>query len=190
MTAPPTIAALQHQIDDLRARIPPHLLLPAPLTGKAPAHIQALAQSAVMDGPAFPLTWPTGFSPYELCGLEYGRDAASGRPCWDLDILGSFYGDKNTFLIWTLRFFAPDVPMQILRVSKSVQHGKQGAGEGARYLVAFGVDGAWFLGITGFGPALGAEHVLSAQSLGQQLAALHEQVASLTKRVSELEASG
>jgi len=191
VTREPTVRDLQRQLDELRGRLPDHLLLKAPMTGKAPPHIQQLAKSVQMteaDAPAYPLTWPTGFGPYEFCGLRYGK-AADGRACWDFDILGSFYNDKATFLVWTLRFFAPGVPMQVLRVRNAVQHGGEGVGDGVRYAAGFGSGGAWIQAIAGFVPAFGDEHVASSLTLQQALLALNEQIAALQKRVQELEAA-
>lgn len=193
MTTTPTVRELARQLDDLRARIPDHLLLPHPLNGKAPPHIHELAKAAQLseaDAPAYPLTWPTGFGPYAWCGSPMYGHTTDGRPCWDQDILGSFYNDKDTFLIWTLRFFAPGVPMQVLRVRNAVQHGGAGMGEGARFLFGFGSSGGWIQMISGFEAPLGDEHVNAALTLPETLLALNEQIANLEKRVKELETGG
>src|SRR5262245_51317471 len=148
MPTEPTVRDVQRQLADLLARIPPHLLLPHPLDGKAPPEIHkqlADARAAAAASVAtFPIHWPTGFGPYEWCGPpDYGR-ADDGRACWDFHVLGSFYNDKSTFYVYTLRFFAPDQPMQVIVPPFPLLHAGAGAGDGAPWMAGWGDQGAYF----------------------------------------------
>src|SRR5262245_32594969 len=176
MTTPPTAHDLQRQLDDLRARIPPHLLLPHPLNGKAPPEIYKLIEDAKAKAkdaaqlaavPTFPIHWPAGFGPYEWFGVpQYGR-AADGRGCWIYTILASFYNDKNTFMIWKVELFSEN-EVRATAYPYAVHHGAAGVGEGSNFLAGFGEHGSYIQGVIDWSPAFGDEHTLSAQTLDRK----------------------
>jgi len=190
----PTLKEVQKELHDLRALIPPHLLLKHPLNGKAPPAALASVQPASVR-PATPITLPPGFGPYEWFGDPiYGR-ANDGRACWDHCVLGSFYNDKATFKIYILRSFS-EREIQVLSPPQAIHHGGIGRGANATFLWGFGEQGTFVQQITGASLAFGDEGTLSAQNLPAtiqtmqgQIAAQQQTIVDLQRQINELKAA-